>query len=78
MTDKPHFQTIPNGTHVTWPYRGTHGHGVIVGVHKLGTTAADTEYSIREVDHHVSASGSHEKPIVYHYGRVLTRVSGGK
>ena len=76
MTDKPHFQVIPNGTHVSWPYRGTHGHGVIVGVHKLGTTAADTEYSIREVDHHVSASGSHEKPIVYHYGRVLTRVLG--
>ena len=69
------FETIPAGTHVTWHYRGAVGHGTVTGVHKLGTSEATTEYSIDEHDHHVSASGSKEKPTVYHYGSALTRVS---
>lgn len=69
------FKTIPAGTHVTWSYRGAVGHGTVTGVHKLGTSEATTEYSIDEHDHHVSESGSKEKPTVYHYGSALTRVS---
>ena len=69
------FKTIPAGTHVTWHYRGAVGHGTVTGVHKLGTSEATTEYSIDEHDHHVSESGSKEKPTVYHYGSALTRVS---
>lgn len=69
------FETIPNGTEVTWHYRGAIGHGTIAGVHKMGTTAANTEYSINEHDHHVSSTGSREKSTVQHYGSALTRVS---
>lgn len=65
---KPKPSLIPNGTAVTWHYRSAIGHGTIVGVHKLGTTSATTEYSIREKDHHPG-----EKPIVYHFGRALHR-----
>lgn len=68
MADKPKFHTWATGTHVSWGYRGTRGHGVIVGVHVLGKDNATTEYAIRELDHHVSASGSKEPTIVYHYG----------
>lgn len=72
----PHgFKTLAKGTHVTWHYRGAIGHGVIVGVHKLGTTADNTEYSIRQSDHHVSKSGSKEHAIVFHYREALTIVS---
>ena len=62
------FQTIPTGTHVTWVYRSGVGHGVIAGVHKLGTTEANTEYSIHQLDHHPG-----ENPVVYHYGSDIRR-----
>lgn len=72
---KPDFTPIPNGTHVTWHYRGAVGHGTVIGVHKLGTDPDSTEYSIQEHDHHVSETGSAEKPVVYHFGSALTVVS---
>lgn len=68
------FKTLAAGTEVTWHYRGAIGHGTIEGVHKLGTSSANTLYSIREHDHHVSKTGSHEKPVVFHYGSALTVV----
>lgn len=71
------FTPLANGTEVSWHYRSAIGHGTIVGVHKMGTTHANTEYSIREHDHHVSESGSHEKAVVYHMGAALT-VEHGK
>lgn len=63
-----HVSVIPNGTHVTWHYRSAIGHGTITGVHKMGTTSANTEYSIHEIDHHPG-----ESPTVYHYGSALRR-----
>lgn len=69
--------TLSVGTRVSWHYRSAIGHGTIVGIHKAGTTHATTEYSIREVDHHVSQSGSKEKAVVFHFGSALT-VSSGK
>ena len=72
MATKP-FKTIPAGTKVTWHYRSARGHGTVTGVHKLGTTAANTMYSVRESDHHVSATGSKEKSIVFHSGAALSR-----
>lgn len=69
------FTPIPNGALVSWGYRGVRGNGVVTGVHKMGTTNATTEYSIRETDHHVSATGSKEPSIVYHYGSDVTVIS---
>ena len=66
----PTFKTIPTGTTVSWPYRSGTGHGSIAGIHKKGTNAGNTEYSIRQTDHHVG-----ENPIVFHYGKALTRKS---
>lgn len=62
------FATIPVGTAVTWHYRSAIGHGKIAGIHKLGTSSANTEYSIRQSDHHKG-----ESAIVYHFGRALKR-----
>ena len=70
---KPKGKTIPAGTPVTWHYRGAIGHGTVAGIAKKGTTAKTTEYNVREHDHHVSASGSREKPVVRHYGSALKR-----
>ena len=63
------FETIPSGTAVTWHYRSAIGHGTVTGVHKQGTTAANTMYSIKEHDHHPG-----EPDVVYHSGKALTRV----
>ncbi len=63
------FKTLPTGTAVTWHYRSTIGHGTVTGVHKRGTTAANTMYSIKEHDHHPG-----EPAIVHHSGKALTRV----
>lgn len=76
-------KTIPAGTPVSWHYRSAIGHGTVAGVRKLGTTSANTMYSINEHDHHVSATGSREKAVVVHSGQALTRSSakaakGGK
>lgn len=58
---------LHGGTKVSWVYRSGRGHGTILGVHKKGTTHDNTEYSIREHDHHPG-----EPPVVYHYGSDLT------
>jgi len=67
-TLKP-FETIPSGTKVTWHYRSAIGHGTVVGVHRIGTTAANTMYSVRQHDHHPG-----ELPIVHHTGKALSVV----
>lgn len=64
----PPFKTIPNGTAVTWHYRSAIGHGTATGVHKLGTTADNTMYSIAQHDHHPG-----EPAVVFHSGKALTR-----
>lgn len=76
MAKKSGFKTIPAGTPVVWPYRGTHGHGRVVGIASKGTTNATTRYKVRQVDNHISSAGSHEKPIVIHTGKALSRTSG--
>ncbi|MGH8802633.1 MAG: hypothetical protein ACREX6_10135 [Casimicrobiaceae bacterium] len=63
------FKTIPVGTSVTWHYRSAIGHGTVKGVHKMGTTAANTMYAIEQHDYHPG-----EPPIVMHSGAALTRV----
>ncbi len=64
----PLFKTIPAGTSVSWHYRSAIGHGTVTGVHKSGTTAANTMYSIKEHDHHPG-----EPAVVFHSGEALTR-----
>lgn len=66
----PSFKTIPAGTSVTWHYRSAIGHGTVKGVHKLGTTAANTMYSVSEHDHHPG-----EPAVVIHSGKALTRTA---
>ena len=51
------FETIPAGTNVTWHYRSAIGHGTVIGVHKIGTTADNTMYSVRQHDHHPGEPG---------------------
>jgi len=62
------FETIPVGTKVSWHYRSAIGHGTVTGVHKLGTNADNTMYSVRETDHHPG-----EPDIVHHSGKALSR-----
>lgn len=62
------FKTIPVGTKVTWHYRSAIGHGTVKGVHKKGTTADNTMYSVTQHDHHPG-----EPPVVVHSGKALTR-----
>ncbi|MDI1253300.1 hypothetical protein [Thermomonas sp.] len=62
------FETIANGTDVTWHYRSAIGHGTVTGVHKHGTTAANTMYSVKQHDHHPG-----EPAVVHHSGKALTR-----
>ena len=66
-------RTLPVGTPVTWHYRSAIGHGRIASIAKRGTSSANTEYKIRESDHHVSATGKREPATVKHYGRALRR-----
>lgn len=68
--ESPSFKTIPNGTSVTWHYRSAIGHGTVSGIHKRGTTADNTMYSIKEHDHHPG-----EPDIVHHTGKALTIVT---
>jgi hypothetical protein len=63
----PSFKKIPTGTTVSWHYRSAIGHGTVTGVHKLGTTAANTMYSIKQHDHHPG-----EPAVVFHSGEALT------
>jgi hypothetical protein len=64
----PSFKTIPAGTKVSWHYRSAIGHGTVTAIHKRGTTAANTMYSIREHDHHPG-----EPAVVFHSGKALSR-----
>lgn len=66
-------QVFPDGTKVTWNYRSAIGHGTVVGVAKQGKDAAHTKFKIRETDHHVSSTGSHEPSVVQHYGSALRK-----
>jgi hypothetical protein len=70
MTTTKHaeFKTIPVGSKVTWHYRSAIGHGTVKGVHKKGTNADNTMYSIAQHDHHPG-----EPAIVFHAGKALTR-----
>ena len=68
-TTKESFTTIPPGTRVTWHYRSAIGHGTVVGVHRMGTTADNTMYNVRQHDHHPG-----EPSIVHHSGKALTKV----
>lgn len=67
-SNAPSFETIPNGTDVTWHYRSAIGHGTVVGIHKLGATADKTMYAIEQHDHHPG-----EPKILHHSGKALTR-----
>ena len=62
------FTTLPAGTNVTWHYRSAIGHGTVVGVHKMGTTADNTMYDIEQHDHHPG-----EPAIVHHSGKALSK-----
>jgi len=68
-TTSKSFETIPVGTDVTWHYRSAVGHGTVTGVHRMGSTADETMYSVRQHDHHPG-----EPRIVHHTGRALTIV----
>jgi hypothetical protein len=65
---KKTFTTLPAGTSVTWHYRSAIGHGTVVGIHKLGTTADTTMYDVRQHDHHPG-----EPAIVHHTGKALSK-----
>jgi len=58
---------FPVGTKVTWHYRSAIGHGTVIGVHKIGTTADNTMYSIRQHDHHPG-----EPAVLHHSGKALS------
>lgn len=66
---KTGFKTIPVGTKVTWHYRSAIGHGTVKGIHKMGTNADNTMYSIEQHDYHPG-----EPAIVHHSGKALTVV----
>ena len=67
-TTRNPFETIPAGTNVTWRYRSAIGHGTVVGVHKMGTTADNTMYDVEQHDHHPG-----EPAIVHHTGKALSK-----
>ena len=71
--EKSTFKTIPDGTSVTWHYRSAIGHGTVTGVHKMGTNADNTMYSIKEKDHHPG-----EPEILHHTGKALSIVKKDK
>lgn len=68
MEDRPKVKTLPVGTKVHWHYRGAIGHGTVVKVYRLGTTPANTEYMVRETDHHPG-----EAAVLHHFGSALKR-----
>lgn len=72
---KKTFKTMPVGTPVEYPYRGAEGHGRVAGIASKGTTEANTRYKVRQVDKHVSKSGSKEKSIVVHTGAALHKTT---
>lgn len=56
---------IPNGTPVSWDYRGSKGYGHIEGVHELGKDHATTMYTVSPADRR------------FHPGEPATRVHAG-
>lgn len=71
--EKDTFKTIPDGTSVTWHYRSAIGHGTVTGIHKMGTNADNTMYSVKETDHHKG-----ESDILHHTGKALSIVKKDK
>jgi hypothetical protein len=67
-TNRKTFKTIAAGTNVTWHYRSAIGHGTVVGVRTMGTTADNTMYNVRQHDHHPG-----EPEIVHHTGKALSK-----
>jgi hypothetical protein len=67
-TTRNAFKTIPIGTNVTWHYRSAIGHGTVVGVNRMGTTADNTMYDVKQHDHHPG-----EPAIVHHSGKALSK-----
>ena len=67
-TARSTFSIIPAGTKVTWHYRSAIGHGTVVRVHKMGTTADNTTYDVQQHDHHPG-----EPAIVHHTGKALRK-----
>jgi hypothetical protein len=67
-TTRKTFTPLPAGTNVTWHYRSAIGHGTVVRVHKLGTTADNTMYDVRQHDHPPG-----EPAIVHHTGKALSK-----
>ena len=63
-TTRKTFTTIPAGTSVTWHYRSAIGHGTVIRVHNMGTTADNTMSHVRRRDHHPG-----EPAIVHHTAR---------
>lgn len=63
-------QTIPAGTAVIRHYRRAIGHGTVTVVHKAGTTADNTMYSVKQNDHHPGGPA-----VVCHSGKALTRTA---
>lgn len=63
------FKTIPVGTKVTWHYRSAIGHGKVIGIYKLGTTADKTMYKVKQTDYHPG-----EPAILHHSGKALKPV----
>ena len=71
--EKSTSKTIPDGTSVTWHYRSAIGHGTVIGIHKMGTNADNTMYSIKETDHHPG-----EPDVLHHTGKALSIVHKDK
>ncbi len=67
-TEVKMFKIIPDGTKVTWHYRSAIGHGTVTSVFKMGTTADNTMYNVRQTDYHPG-----EPVIVHHSGKALSR-----
>lgn len=57
---------LARGTPVSWAYRGTRGYGHILRLLTRGTKRADDRYAVRQVDNHISATGSREPRQVIH------------
>lgn len=65
--------TFHRGDPVSWHYRSAIGHGYVQSVARQGKTPAETLYNVRQVDNHVSTTGSRENAVVQHTGAALTR-----
>ncbi len=46
------YEGLPNGTKVSYNYRGSKHYGTIVGIHKQGDKSSNTSYSVRPHKHY--------------------------